>query len=170
MISNTQLSTHISFYDLTTTSKMDKQELNREKGLAKVEVLKTLASVWLQPIRDHYNKPIIISSGFRSIDLNNDVVGAVATSQHQLGQAADFIIKGVSPLEVFHWLWKESPNCFYQLIYETTSDRKLWIHYGIGYPFKPIEQCGQVFMFLDHKKLDYTKVDWKLENGKPVRS
>ena len=49
----------------------------------------------LQPLRDIIGKPILITSGYRS-QLLNQKVGGVDTSQHCKGQAADFIIKGMS--------------------------------------------------------------------------
>lgn len=42
----------------------------------------------LQPIRDEYKKPIIVTSGFRCEKLNT-AVGGVKTSQHLMGEAAD---------------------------------------------------------------------------------
>ena len=47
----------------------------------------------LEKIRTIYNKPIIVTSGYRCYKLNKAVGGAV-TSQHLLGQAAD--IRSVS--------------------------------------------------------------------------
>lgn len=42
----------------------------------------------LDPLREAYGKPIIVTSGFRCEELNNLVKGA-KTSQHRFGQAAD---------------------------------------------------------------------------------
>lgn len=53
----------------------------------------TELSILLQKIRDIYNKPIIITSGYRCEKLNK-AVGGSKTSQHRLGQAAD--IRSVS--------------------------------------------------------------------------
>lgn len=47
----------------------------------------------LQKVRDIYNKPIIVTSGYRSEKLNK-AVGGSKTSQHVKGQAAD--IRSVS--------------------------------------------------------------------------
>lgn len=58
--------------------------------------LKRLAVEILQPIRDAWGKPIVISSGYRCPKLNA-IVGGVKNSQHILGQAAD--IKASNPGE-----------------------------------------------------------------------
>lgn len=42
----------------------------------------------LQPIRNEWNKPITVNSGYRSKELNNKVKGS-KTSQHLTGDAAD---------------------------------------------------------------------------------
>ena len=42
----------------------------------------------LDPLRDLLGKPVLVSSGFRSNDLNR-AVGGAATSQHMKGEAAD---------------------------------------------------------------------------------
>lgn len=42
----------------------------------------------LDPLREAYGKPIIVTSGFRSEKLNKLVKGS-STSQHRFGQAAD---------------------------------------------------------------------------------
>ena len=53
----------------------------------------------LQNIRDHFNKPITITSGYRSPSYNKKI-GGVSNSQHTKGTAADIIVKDTSPLEV----------------------------------------------------------------------
>ena len=58
--------------------------------------LKRLAVEVLQPIRDAWGQPLIVSSGYRSPKLNA-IVGGVKNSQHILGQAAD--IKATNPAD-----------------------------------------------------------------------
>lgn len=50
----------------------------------------------LQKIRDHYGKPVVITSGYRPEDYNKSIDGATS-SMHINGQAADIKIKGVTP-------------------------------------------------------------------------
>lgn len=50
--------------------------------------IKALVDNVLQPLRDVYNSPIFINSGYRCLKLN-EAVGGVPTSQHVMGMAAD---------------------------------------------------------------------------------
>ena len=53
----------------------------------------------LQKIRNHFNKPVVINSGYRCAK-HNKAVGGATYSKHRLGQAADIVVKGVPALEV----------------------------------------------------------------------
>lgn len=53
----------------------------------------------LQKIRNHFGKPVIINSAYRTVGKNN-AVGGVARSQHLYGTAADIHIVGVTPKEI----------------------------------------------------------------------
>ena len=53
-------------------------------------------TVLLQAIREHFGKPITITSGYRTA-AHNAKVGGSKSSQHLLGRAADIQVAGVSP-------------------------------------------------------------------------
>ena len=53
----------------------------------------------LQQIRDHFARPVVINSAYRTKSYNAKVGGAKA-SQHCLGTAADITVKGVEPSAV----------------------------------------------------------------------
>lgn len=57
-------------------------------------------SAFLQQIRDHFGKPVYITSGYRCPKHNSETVNASTNSRHTKGQAADFIISGVAPAEI----------------------------------------------------------------------
>lgn len=63
-------------------------------GLNETECLRQLAVNILQPVREHFNSPVTIRSGYRSAPLNR-AVGGAPDSQHMRGQAADITIHGV---------------------------------------------------------------------------
>ena len=84
----------------------------------------------LYPLRHIIGHPVVITSGYRSPDLNN-LVGGVAASQHSNGQAADITVMGQSNLAVFNWIKK---NCeFDQLILEKVGNTQ-WVH--VSYNFE----------------------------------
>ena len=51
-------------------------------------------TVVLQCIREHFGKPVHITSGYRTA-AHNAAVGGSKSSQHLLGRAADFHVEGV---------------------------------------------------------------------------
>jgi hypothetical protein len=55
--------------------------------------------IYLQKIRNHFNKPVIINSGYRCA-VHNKAVGGARYSKHIQGKAADIVVKGVNPKEV----------------------------------------------------------------------
>lgn len=55
----------------------------------------------LQSIRDRYGAPVTINSGYRCT-VHNRAVGGSANSQHIHGNAADFVVRRVTPQTVFN--------------------------------------------------------------------
>ena len=63
------------------------REFRCRDGSDTIMIDQTLA-VLLQAIREHFNKPITITSGYRTA-AHNKSVGGAKSSQHLLGKAAD---------------------------------------------------------------------------------
>ena len=78
----------------------------------------------LDPLRANIEKPIIITSGYRSPSYNKKVGGA-KNSQHIKGQAVDFITS-VNLEEVFKIIIKHFD--FDQVIFEKSDNGSRWIH------------------------------------------
>lgn len=79
-----------------------------------VENLERLVSWVLQPLRDFFNVPLYINSGFRCPALNAAVKGA-KNSRHLYGQAADFTTMSADmDDEIFEYIAKNMD--FYQVI------------------------------------------------------
>ena len=55
--------------------------------------------VLLQAIREHFGKPVTITSGYRTA-AHNAAVGGAKSSQHLLGRAADIQVQDTDPLAV----------------------------------------------------------------------
>lgn len=63
----------------------------------------------LQKIREHFGKPVIITSAYRN-DAYNKKVGGADYSQHKYGTAADIYISGVSPAMIADFVETIMPN------------------------------------------------------------
>lgn len=75
--------------------------------------------IYLQKIRDHFGKPITITSGYRCPTHNRSVNGATS-SRHAKGQACDIVVQGVAPREVAKFA--ESIGILGIGLYETAND------------------------------------------------
>lgn len=76
----------------------------------------------LQPIRNALGKPMIISSGYRTKELNN-LVGGALNSQHLTGCAVDFTVKGMTPKQIVSFI-KDGPFEYDQII----NEHNRWVH------------------------------------------
>ena len=108
------------------------------------EVLVNLQNVCqfiLEPVRNYFNKPITITSGYRSSELCK-AIGSSVTSQHTKGEAVDFEILGIHNKEVSDWIvnhldydqcilefWKpEEPNSgWVHCSYKPSGNRKMYL-------------------------------------------
>lgn len=104
------------------------------KGISNVPLpehkanLTTLINKVLDPLREAYGKPIIVTSGYRS-PLLNKAVGGVATSQHCKGQAADIVPRNKKDMKRLWDLALQLPD-FDQLINEKPDKKGVpsWLH------------------------------------------
>ena len=91
-----QLSEHFTFEELTHT---DHREFDNTPNEQELENLKRLAA-FLEEVKSVLGgKPIMVSSAFRSKQVN-DAVGSKDSSQHRLGCAADIRVPTMTPDQV----------------------------------------------------------------------
>ncbi len=84
--------------------------------------------VLLQCIREHFGKPITITSGYRTA-AHNAAVGGAKSSQHLLGRAADIQVQGVSVEDVAAYAESLMPGWGGVGRYPVKSGRaKGWVH------------------------------------------
>lgn len=63
----------------------------------------------LQTVRDHFGVPVGVNSAYRTRE-HNASVGGADESKHLLGMAADIVVSGVEPEEVYDYLENYDPG------------------------------------------------------------
>ena len=65
----------------------------------------------LQKVRDHFGRPVVINSAYRTAAYNlSKKVGGAKFSQHQYGKAADIYIQGVLITKLAEYVESLMPN------------------------------------------------------------
>ena len=82
----------------------------------------------LEQVRTLLRRPITITSGYRSPELNDLVPGSSDTSAHTQGYAADFKVEGLTPLQVCQAIQKAGLK-YDQLILEYPPSG--WTHISV---------------------------------------
>lgn len=122
-----KLSPHFTLAEMTVSQTAARRGIDNTPDKTVIANLTDLCENVLEPVRNYYKKPVIVTSGYRSKKLNS-AIGGSKTSDHCFGYAADFTVQGVSNLEVCDWIHK---NLNYkQLIAEfiPASGFGGWIH------------------------------------------
>ena len=86
------LSPHFLLKEFTESATARKHGIVNVPPPTAVENLRALCIHTLEPLREALGLPIIITSGFRTMALNNLLAHASSTSQHMQGRAADFYV------------------------------------------------------------------------------
>jgi zinc D-Ala-D-Ala carboxypeptidase len=125
-----QISKHLSFKECTYSATAEKMGIaNNNMTKTHIENMKLLAEKVFEPIREHFDMPIRVTSVFRSFNLNNAIKGSI-TSQHCSGQAMDIDmsgVEGISNKDIFNYI-KQNLD-FDQLIWEFGNSKEPdWIH------------------------------------------
>ena len=151
----TRLSAHFTLGELTRSR--SHPEVKNIPSPVQVENLKRVC-VWLEALRARYNErygdgeePIIITSGYRSAELNRKV-GGVATSNHLSGCAVDIRVAGREQLIRYacilldygdEMLYDVASNRdgssadFDELLLEHGSNGVIWLHFAVRPPGQP---------------------------------
>ena len=123
-----QLSKHFKLKEFTKSQIAARNGINNTPHSGDVKNLENLCYEVLEPVRAKFDKPVIINSGFRCLEVNR-LLGSSDSSQHTKGQAVDFEIAGVANIQVAYWV---QANCdFDQLIlefYKPDDGQAGWVH------------------------------------------
>lgn len=122
------ITTNFTLEELYKSNTASKLGINNVPNKDVSSNLMILAVKILQPLREAYGKPITVTSGYRSFELNKAVKGS-STSQHLKGEAADLVTDNNKKLfEVAKRLIDEGKIKVGQLIDEYNYK---WIHISL---------------------------------------
>jgi len=155
-----KLSKNFSLEEMEKSSTAIRLGIKNKAGAGEIKNLGDICYEILEPVRAKFDKPVTITSGYRSPQLS-EAIGSKSTSQHCTGNAVDMEVLSVSNLEVA--LWIENHCDFDQLIleYYTGEANSGWIHVS----YKDGSNRKQVLTF-DGKSYTNGLPDAKWSGGK----
>ncbi len=115
--------------ELTRSVTAQKRGINNTPTPEAVKNLTALVDNVLDPLREQWGAPLIVTSGYRCPALNT-AVGGVKTSHHKLGMAADLVTKENTPeanKRLFETLLKSGLK-WTQAIWERNAKGQTWVH------------------------------------------
>lgn len=123
------VSKYVSYNEVTHSNQATALRIGNIPNAEQLSNLKLVCTNIFDKVREHFGKPIGISSGFRSVELNTRIGGSKSSS-HMEGKALDIdgdIHGGINNKEIFDYI---KNNCtFDQLIWEFGSENApSWVH------------------------------------------
>ena len=124
-----KISKYVTYAEVIKSNQATALKLSNMPNATQLNNLRLVCTNVFDKVREHFGKPIGISSGFRSVELNAKIGGS-KTSQHCEGKALDVdgdMFGGINNKELFFYI-KE--NCIFdQLIWEFGSENAPdWVH------------------------------------------
>ena len=127
-----QISKYVSMGEISYSDTAKRKGIDNDPKGEHLENMKITCEAIHTPLREHFGKPIFISSGYRSAALNK-AIGGSSSSDHCNGRAIDldqdYKGTGVTNRMVFDFV-KDNLE-FDQLIWEFgSSENPDWVHVG----------------------------------------
>ena len=119
-----QLTPNFTLEELTASGTAARLGINNTPDAIQISNLRRLAYM-LQELRNMFDAPIFINSGFRNKELNQ-AVGSSSSSQHLKACAADIRVSGYTPREAVRKI-VDSGISYDQVICEYDS----WVHISV---------------------------------------
>lgn len=128
-MSNRKLSPNFTLGEMSRSTLAARHGLDNTPPQSAIHALELLCVEVLEPLRLLLGRPLVVSSGYRSSEVNK-LMGGSPTSQHCKGEAADFECPGVPNLALALQL-ERAGIPFDQLILEFHTlgdDASGWVH------------------------------------------
>ncbi len=127
-----KISEHITYKEAIHSDTAKRMGIDNSPDEYQLYNLQMVAEFIFEPLRQHFNVPIMISSMFRSVQLNN-AIGGVESSQHLYNHNSgaidlDDTYGHLTNLEILQWI--ELNLDFDQLINEKPDEfgNPSWVH------------------------------------------
>ena len=159
-----QLSKHFQLKEFTKSQIAARNGFKNLPSAGDIKNLENLCYEILEPVRAKFDKPVTITSGYRSLETNRKL-GSSDSSQHTKGQAVDFEIAGVTNIEIAYWLTNnvDFDQCILEF-YKPDDGQAGWIH--VSYNEKGSNR-KQILTF-DGKRYENGLPEMKWQGGKVV--
>lgn len=142
------ISKNITYIEATKSATAIKKGIDNTPTNETLEIMQYVAENVFEPLREHFNVPIGITSFYRSSALNK-AVGGSSTSEHVNGSAIDIdadVFGRITNKEIFNYI-KDNLN-FNQLIWEFGNDNEpAWVHVSL-------KKSGNKKQILQAKKIN----------------
>ena len=119
---------YFSISELTSSATALREGIDNRPSKCAYHLLHVLVQQLLDPIREAWGEPIVVSSGYRCKELNT-LIGGVKNSHHMLGCAADIIAGNRADhrclFKLIQQMQQQGQIRFTQLIWEGNGR---WIH------------------------------------------
>lgn len=123
------MNTYFTIDELCYSDTANRNGIDNTPNEEQISNLKRLIT-FLNPIRECWDSPILVNSGFRCKELNN-IVGGVSNSAHLTGNAADLYPKNnrFDDFVEFLSIYLQA-EMFDQCIIESSKNNR-WVHLGL---------------------------------------
>ena len=133
MLATSLVSKNISYKEATHSDTAKRLGISNTPNAEQFSNMIHVAEGVFQPVREHFNVPVYISSFFRSEALNKAIKGS-SSSTHMKGEAIDLdadVFGRVTNGAIFHYI-KDNLE-FDQLIWEFGDDNNpSWVHVSLS--------------------------------------
>ena len=120
-----KLTENLSLSEAIKSQTAIRNNINNMPDESIINVMQLTAKKVFQPVRDHFNRPIYVSSFYRSPKLNK-AIGGSPTSQHCKGEAIDIDCDSINS-QIFEFI--KDNLIFDQLIWEFGNETNpAWVH------------------------------------------